>query len=74
MCNVLKDFFINSKPYFSFKNVKKEEILKELNKLNINKATQNTDITTKIIKENSDIFGDLIFPNLNCRINTSSYP
>ena len=74
MCNVLKDFLINSKPYFSFKNVKKEEILKELNKLNINKATQNTDITTKIIKENSDIFGDLIFPNLNCRINTSSYP
>ena len=74
MCNVLKDFFINSKPYFSFKNVQKEEILKEINKLNINKAKQNTDITTKIIKENSDIFGDLIFPNLNCRINTSSYP
>ena len=74
MCNVLKDFLINSKPYFSFKNVKKEEILKELNKLNINKATQNTDITTKIIKENSDIFGDFIFSNLNCCINTSSYP
>ena len=66
--------FCNSKSHFSIKNVQKEEILKELNNLNINKATQNTDIPTKIIKENSDIFGDFIFSNLNCCINTSSYP
>ena len=66
--------FCNSKSHFSFKNVQKEESLKELNNLSINKATQNTDIPTKIIKENSDIFGDFIFSNLNCCINTSSYP
>ena len=66
--------FCNSKSHFSFKNVQKEEILKELNNLNINKATQNTDILTKIIKENFDIFGDFIFANLNCCINTCSYP
>ena len=67
--------FCNSKSHFSFKNVQKEEILKELNNLNIiNKATQNTDIQTKMTKENSDIFGDFIFSNLNCCINTSSYP
>ena len=65
---------LNSKSHFSFKNVQKEEILKELNNLNINKATQNTDIPTKIIKENFDIFGDFIFSNLNCCINTCSYP
>ena len=53
--------FCNSKSHFSFKNVQKEEILKELNNLNINKATQNTDIPTKIIKENPDTFGDFIF-------------
>ena len=40
--------FCNSKSHFSFKNVQKEVILKELNNLNINKATQNTDIPTKI--------------------------
>ena len=51
-----------------------EEILKVLNNLNINKATQNTDIPTKITKANFDIFGDFIFSNLNCCINTSSYP
>ena len=66
--------FCNSKSHFSFKNVQKEEIIKELNNPNINKATQNTDIPTKIIKENCDIFGDFIFPNLNCCIDTSSYP
>ena len=66
--------FCNSKSHFSFKNVQREEILKKLNNLNINKATQNTDIPTKIIKKNSDIFRDFIFSNLNCCINTSSYP
>ena len=57
--------FCNSKSHFSFKNVQKEEILKELNNLSINKTIQNTDIPTKIIKEN------FIFSNLNCCINTS---
>ena len=66
--------FCNSKSHFSFKNVQQEKIFKELNNLNINKATRNTDIPTKIIKENSDIFGDFIFSNLNCCINNSSYP
>ena len=61
--------FCNSKSHFSFKNVPKEETLKELNNLNINKATKNTDIPTKIIKENSDIFADFILSNLNCCIN-----
>ena len=39
--------FCNSKCHFSFKNVQKEETLKELNNLNMNKAKQNTDIPTK---------------------------
>ena len=41
--------FCNSKSHFSFKNVQKEEILKELNNLNISKAVQITDF--KIIKQ-----------------------
>ena len=65
--------FCSSKSHFSFKNVRKEETLKKLNNLNINRATQNTDIPTKIIKENSDVSGDFIFSNLNCCISTSSY-
>ena len=53
--------FCDSKSHFSFKNVQREKILKELNNLDINKATQNTDIPTKTIKENSETFGDFIF-------------
>ena len=66
--------FITLNLIFSFKNVTKEEILKELNNLKIKKATQNTDIPTKTIMENFDIFGDLIFLNLNGCVNTSLYP
>ena len=38
-----------------------------------NKATQNTDIPTKLIKENSDIFVDFIFENLNDGISQSVF-
>ena len=40
----------NSKSHFSFKNVQKEDIFQELNNQNINKAAQNTDVPTKVIK------------------------
>ena len=52
--------FCNSKSHFSSKNVQKEEILKELNNLNINKATQNTDIPTKI-KRKTLLFLEILF-------------
>ena len=70
---VLIKKFCNSESHFSHKNVQKEEILKELNNLNFDKATQNTDLPTKIIKENS-FFLDFIFSHLNCCINTFLYP
>ena len=35
------------------------------NNLKTNNATQSTDIPTKFVKENSDIFGDFIFENYN---------
>ena len=40
----------NSKSHFSFKNVQKEDIFQDLNNQNINKAAQNTDVPTKVIK------------------------
>ena len=39
-----------------------------------NKVTQDTDIPTKLIKENSDIFADFIFENLNDSISQSVFP
>ena len=54
----------NSDLSFSFSQVERDEIMKKITKLKINKATQSTDIPTKLVKKNSDIFGDFIFENL----------
>ena len=55
----------NSGSSFSFCQVERDEIMKEINNLKTIIATQNTDIPTKLIKENSDIFGDFVFGNYN---------
>ena len=47
--------------FFLFAHVDKEEILKENLSLDSPKASQDTDISTKIIKENADIFSDFFF-------------
>ena len=48
--------------------------MKEINSLKTNKATQSTDLPTKLIKENSDIFGDFIFGNYNNCVSSSIFP
>ena len=55
----------NSSTRFNFLFVDEEDVLKEIKNLKANKAIQNTDIPTKLIKENSDISVDFIFENLN---------
>ena len=50
------------------------DILKEIKNLQINKATQDLDIPTKLIKNNSDLFVDLIFTSLNGSIAQSTFP
>ena len=51
----------NSDLHFNFSSVQYDEIMKEINNLKRNKATQNTGIPTKLIQENSEIFADFIF-------------
>ena len=46
----------NRNGIFSFREVSFKEIETEIRLLKLNKASQNSDIPTKIIKENSDIF------------------
>ena len=53
----------NSSSSFNFSFVDKEDILKDIKKLKVNKATQNTDIPTKLFKENLDIFANFILEN-----------
>ena len=48
--------------------------MKDINNFKTNKATQSTNIPTKPIKENSDIFGDFIFGNYNNCVFSSIFP
>ena len=50
---------------FSFRHVSLDEIIKEIKRLDVKKACQDTDIPIKVIKNNSDIFADFFFLNLN---------
>ena len=60
--------------FFSFSQVERDEVMKEINNLKTNKATQSTNIPTKLIKESSDIFGDFIFGNYNNCASYSFFP
>ena len=59
---------------FSFSQVERDEIMKEINNLKRSKAIQSTNIPTKLIKENCDIFCDFTFENFNSCVLTSIYP
>ena len=63
-----------NKNTFSFNYVSYDEIKKEIQNLNTCKACQDTDIPTKILKENQDIFADFVFQNINNSIASSVFP
>ena len=53
---------------FYFRELEREEIQNEIHKLNNNKASQHSNILTKIIKSNSDIFIDFLYVSINSSI------
>ena len=59
---------------FKFSNLEKREILNEIVNLDASKSCQDTDVPTKIIKENADIFADFIHPAINASINKNEFP
>ena len=63
-----------NKGSFSFVGVDKKEIEKEILKLDANKASQNSDIPIKLLKENVDIFSDFVCTSFNSTINMSKFP
>ena len=68
----IKERCTNSIVSFSF--IEKKDILNKIKNFQVNKATQNSDIPTKLIKNNSDLFVDFIFNNLNDSIAQSEFP
>ena len=61
----------NRNDVFSFREVRFKQIETEISLLELNKASQYSDIPTKIIKGNSDIFSNFIWGNINNSIKSS---
>ena len=58
---------------FYFKDVSREDAQKEILKLDNKKASQNSEIPTKIIKENADIFPEYLCFSVNGSIKSSAF-
>ena len=59
---------------FSFSKLQRDEILSDILKLETSKACQATGIHTKIVKENADIFTNILVSNFNDSIEKSNFP
>ena len=59
-----------SKSYFNFSFIEKVDIMKQVKMFQSNKATQNVDISNKLIKDNADIFREFVFTSLNSELNS----
>ena len=51
--------------YFKFNSISKAEIEKEILNLDLSKTCQDSDIPTKVIKSNSEIFADALYSEFN---------
>ena len=58
---------------FSFKEIEKTEVIKEIKSLDIKKGSLSSDIPTKIIKEFDDLFANLITENFNLCLNKGEF-
>ena len=65
---------LNNASMFSFSRVPVADVKKEIGKPDPRKATQNTDISVKILKQNSDIFGNYICDFFNEYVDKGVFP
>ena len=59
---------------FSFSEVAKEKIFRDILNLDIFKACQDTDIPCKLIKESADIFVSFLHSSFNMSVTNSEFP
>ena len=64
----------NSNDLFSFDIMDREKILKKIVSLDHTKACQESDIPTKIRKENADIFSETLHVSFNASVNEGTFP
>ena len=70
--NAIKEKSKNSK--FTFHENDNEKIIKEIKRLNKNRASQKSDIPITIIHENADIFADYLAESLKGAIKSCNFP
>ena len=58
---------------FSFHEINNEKIEKEIRKLNKNKASQKSDIPSRMIKDNANIFAQFLCETVKSAIKTSNF-
>ena len=63
---------LNKQPLFSFSQATRDEILKKILSLDTTKTCQDTDIPTKILKENADILSVFLLGYYNANVVKSS--
>ena len=59
---------------FTFRDTSSSEVIKLIKTLNVKKASQKSDIPTKIVKLNADIFGNFICKNFNYCLKKGEFP
>ena len=69
----LQTLSINDQSFF-FGPVTYDDVLKKLNTLDTAKASQEYDIPTEILKQNSDDFAEYFYENINQCISKSIFP
>ena len=65
---------LNNTLMFIFSNLSVADVKKKVRKLDPRKATQNTDIPVRILKQNSDIFGSYICDFFNECVDKGVFP
>ena len=64
----------NCRLLFSFSKIHRDEIMNDILKLETSKACQGTYIPTKIVKENADIFTNVLVSSFNDSIEKYDFP
>ena len=59
---------------FNFIEVDQKQIAKKILKLDVNKASQSSDIPINVLKENNDIFSNFLCNSFNNSIKLSTFP
>ena len=69
----IKRFHYQTVP-FHFSHIDKKTVLKIIRSLSNNKASQETDLPVRVVKENAEYFAEIICSHFNESINSSKFP